>query len=70
MKELGSCPRCEGTDINTLNLYYSREEVCNNCGYVDIYKKRGAQNVLWNFIAYLVLGLVLVGGVIVYLAMK
>jgi len=70
MKELGSCPRCEGTDINTLNLYYSREEVCNNCGYVDIYKKRGAQNVLSNFIAYLVLGLVLVGGVIVYLAMK
>ena len=67
MKELGSCPRCNGTEINTLNLYYQREEVCNNCGYVDIYKKNGAQNVLSNFIAYVILGFVVFGGLIAFL---
>jgi len=70
MKELGSCPRCNGTEINTLNLYYEREEVCNNCGYVDIYKKHGAQNVLTNFIAYVILGLVVLGGLIAFLVMS
>ncbi|MBI20564.1 MAG: hypothetical protein CMB73_08360 [Euryarchaeota archaeon] len=70
MKELGSCPRCNGTEINTLNFYYTREEVCNNCGYVDIYKKHGAQNVLSNFIAYVILGLVVFGGLIAFLVMS
>ena len=70
MKELGSCPRCSGTEINTLNLYYERQEVCNACGYVDIYKKHGAQNVRENFIAYVILGFVLFGGLIAFLLMS
>jgi predicted nucleic-acid-binding Zn-ribbon protein len=70
MKELGACPRCNGTDINTLNLFYTREEVCGNCGYVDMYKKHGAQNVRENFIAYVTLGLVCAGGFIAFLVMS
>ena len=70
MKELGACPRCNGTDINTLNLYYTREEVCGNCGYVDMYKKHGAQNVRANFIAYVILGLVFAGGFVVFLVTR
>ena len=70
MKELGSCPRCNSTEINILNLFYTREEVCGNCGYVDMYKKRGAQNVKDNFIAYVILGLVCGGGSIAYLVMN
>ena len=67
MKELGSCPRCGGSEINILNLYYAREEVCNECGYVDTYKKHGAENVLANFIAYVILGVVILGGVVAFL---
>ena len=70
MKELGACPRCNSTDINTLSLYYTREEVCRNCGYVDLYKKHGAQNVKQNFIAYVTLGIFCAGGCIAYLVMS
>ena len=66
MKELGACPRCNSTDINTLSLYYAREEVCRNCGYVDLYKKRGAQNLKQNFIAYVIIGILSVGGFVAY----
>lgn len=67
MKELGSCPRCNGTEINILNLYYERQEVCNACGYVDTYKKHGAQNVRENFVAFVILGFVLFGGLVAFL---
>lgn len=66
MKELGACPRCNSTDINTLSLYYAREEVCRNCGYVDLYKKRGAQNLKQNFIAYVTIGILSVVGFVAY----
>ena len=66
MKELGACPRCNSTDINTLSLYYAREEVCKNCGYVDLYKKRGAQNLKQNFIAYVTIGILSVVGFVAY----
>ena len=56
MKELGACPRCNGTKINTLALPYKRLEVCNNCGFVDTYNTGGAQNVFQNFVAYILLG--------------
>ena len=56
MKELGACPRCNGTKINTLALPYNRQEVCDNCGFVDTYKTGGAQNVVLNYVAYVVLG--------------
>ena len=67
MKELGSCPRCNGTKINTLKLYYVREEVCGQCGYVDVYKLRGAQNVLQNFILYTTLAVLIFGGLVAFL---
>ena len=70
MKELGSCPRCSGTEINILNLYYERQEVCNACGYVDVYKKHGAENVRENFIAFVILGFVVFGGLVALLVLS
>ena len=70
MKELGSCPRCSGTEINTLDLYYERQEVCKTCGYVDVYKKHGAENVRENFIAFVILGFVVFGGLVAFLLLS
>jgi len=58
MKELGSCPRCGGNKINSLEFYYHREEVCDDCGFCDSYKLRGAQNVKTNFIAGFIIAVI------------
>ena len=70
MKELGSCPRCDGTEIKSLNLYYGIEEVCNNCGFVDTYRKHGAQDVAKMFYLRVIIAIIGFGGIAAFIFMS
>ena len=67
MKELGACPRCGCKKINSLELYYRREEICDKCGFCYTYKLSGAQNVKKNFIAGIILGAIFSVAALLYL---
>lgn len=67
MKELGGCPRCGCEKINSLELYYQREEICDKCGFCDTYKLRGAQNVKTNFIAGIMITIICAVAALSYL---